>query len=338
MILDNFLNKESIAHQYEQIRLNNSNKQYERRAEVYRKLPRIEEIDDELAELRFTYMRSRIQKNDSGIQAYKAKTKELTAEKEDLLQAGGYPADYLAPIYSCSECEDTGYVDGRRCSCFNQKLIDNLYIQSNLKKVLAKENFDTFRTDYYSKEPIPGKDFSPYDNICNVLDMLHSYVDAFDTDFANEKILHRNILFYGDTGIGKTFLTNCVAKALLDKGHSVLYLSSNDLFTDIVSNYIMNHVYELEDLYKLVYNCKLLIIDDLGTEITNNLVKTQLFEIINKRILDERSTIISTNCNITELNDRYSQRIVSRLIDNYNIFNILGKNIRYQKRRDSIDM
>jgi DNA replication protein DnaC len=98
----------------------------------------------------------------------------------------------------------------------------------------------------------------------------------------------------------------------------------------------MNNAVELEDLYKLVYNCELLIIDDLGTELTNNFVRSQLFEVINQRSLSGVSTVISTNLDMEHLNESYSQRVVSRLIESYTIFNIYGRNIRYEKRKNSI--
>jgi DNA replication protein DnaC len=207
--------------------------------------------------------------------------------------------------------------------------------------VLAKENFDTFKTEYYSDEKTDGRQFTPYKNICSVLDKLHIFIDRFEQGFAesDDKRINSvkpNLLFYGETGLGKTFLTNCVAKELLDRGHSVLYLSSNDLFENLIGQYVMNKATELEDLYKLVYNCELLIIDDLGTELTNSFVCSQLFEIINKRALSESSTIISTNLDMDRLSTNYSQRVVSRLIENYSIFNIYGKNIRYEKRKNAI--
>lgn len=346
MTIDNLLNRESITRQYEQIRRDNRLLMQQRQEEIYRLFPRIREIEDTVSQKRFELIRKRI-RHDADSEAMtrelKNETKLLFAERDAILASSGYPADYLDDIYTCPVCEDTGYVDGHRCECFNRKLIDNLYQQSNLKYILDKENFDTFNTDYYSKEAISGRPFTPYENICSVLDKLHIYIDRFEQHFADTtssdkriKNIKPNLLFYGETGLGKTFLTNCVAKELLDRGHSVLYLSANDLFENLISKYVMNNVTELEDLYKLVYNCELLIIDDLGTELTNNFVRSQLFEVINQRSLSGASTVISTNLDMERLNEAYSQRVVSRLIENYTIFNIYGKNIRYEKRKNSL--
>ena len=197
--------------------------------------------------------------------------------------------------------------------------------------------------DYYSREPVSEETLSPYENVSVILDMLHRYIDSFEDNFTqllnstdDDIIVKPNILFWGNTGLGKTFLTNCIAKELLDRGHSVLYLSANDLFENLIGSYIMQGKTELEDLYKLVYNCELLVIDDLGTEYTNNFVRSQLFEIINKRALERKSTLISTNLDLTALENNYTPRTVSRLLENYNIFNLYGDNIRYQKLRNSI--
>jgi DNA replication protein DnaC len=346
MTIDNLLNKESITRQYEQIRRDNKLLMQQRRDEIDRLYPRISEIEETVAQKRFELIKKRIRRDadsDALTRELKDETRRLFAERDAILADAGYPTDYLDEIYTCPVCEDTGYVDGHRCDCFNKKLIDNLYQQSNLKNILSRENFDTFNTGYYDREPVKGRQFTPYENICSVLDKLHLYVERFEEHFAEPspsdkkaKSIKPNLLFYGETGLGKTFLTNCVAKELLDRGHSVLYLSANDLFENLIGKYVMNNAVELEDLYKLVYNCELLIIDDLGTELTNNFVRSQLFEVINQRSLSGVSTVISTNLDMEHLNESYSQRVVSRLIESYTIFNIYGKNIRYEKRKNSI--
>lgn len=346
MTIDNLVNQESITRQYERTRLENISLWQQRQEEIYHKYPRIQAIDDELTNARINVIRQRVKKASNASDLNKQLQSEATrlnAEKLQILQQGGYPADYLERIYTCRICEDTGYVDGMRCECFNKKLIENLYIQSNLKNILDIENFSTFKMDYYSREPVSEETLSPYENVSVILDMLHRYIDSFEDNFTqqpnptgNDIIVKPNILFWGNTGLGKTFLTNCIAKELLDRGHSVLYLSANDLFENLIGSYIMQGKTELEDLYKLVYNCELLVIDDLGTEYTNNFVRSQLFEIINKRALERKSTLISTNLDLTALENNYTPRTVSRLLENYNIFNLYGDNIRYQKLRNSI--
>ena len=328
----NMLSIDEILKQYEQTRLANRRLRDMRRDEVYAKIPRIREIDSAapLSYINAAKMRILGQDTDgSKLSSTGAANRKLQAEKEALLVEAGYPADYLDRIYTCSKCQDMAYIDGKRCECFTERIKSALLLQSNLKNVLQKENFDTFSTDYYSREVPEGKTYSPYDNICGVLAKSKKFVQSFE-----EKDIERgSILIYGETGLGKTFLTNCIAKELLDLGHSVLYLSANEIFESIISGYILNKKTEYEDLYKLVYSTELLIIDDLGTEFTNNFVCTQLFEIINQRGNSGLSTIISTNLTMKQLSDRYSERIMSRMIADYTVFNIYGANIRYEKRK-----
>lgn len=333
----NTLNIEDILHGYERTRLANKRLLQERREEIYRRIPRIEEIDSVTTSDYLRAARLRVL-GDPGTEHgrtpadIRTNNRQLAEEKRHLLIQAGYPADYLEPIYNCPQCQDTGYVDGKRCSCFIEHIIDSLYLQSNLKNRLEAENFQTFSCEYYSREPYTGKDFSPYENITKILNRSKDFIARFETQ-ADKR---GNILIYGETGMGKTFLTNCIAKELLDHGHSVLYLSANELFESVLAEFLMNRKTELEDLYNYIYNSELLIIDDLGTELTNNFVLSQLFEIINKREINGLSTLISTNLSMKQLRDRYSERIMSRIIAEYTVFNIYGDNIRYQKRKNAL--
>lgn len=324
----------SIMHEYEQTRLHNKRLSVERRNEIYSKIPAIEELDSASTGSYLSSALARLTSDNEAGNDYKSireANRNRTAQKKKLLVEAGYPEDYLEPIYTCPMCKDTGYIDQERCSCFRDKIINNLYIQSNLTNILEKENFSTFNLDYYSREMRQGYDHSPYDNIVNVLSSAKNYVENFSTCKS-----HRgNILIYGEVGLGKTFLTNCIAKGVLDKGHQVLYLTANELFQNILSPYLMNQENALADLYKYVYNCELLIIDDLGTELINSFTLSSLFEVINQRNIQGKSTLISTNLGLKDLKTKYSERIMSRIIESYTVFNIYGDNIRYQKRFNS---
>lgn len=332
----NILSIEEIMHEYERTRLDNKRKLQERRTKIYQEIPRIDEIDSTITTNYLSAARLKIKGDSESRKEAKRlsdASKELTSEKHSLLEQSGYPSNYLEPIYNCPLCQDDGFINGRKCSCFMDRIVNALYLQSNLKNILDKENFSTFSFDYYSNEIPSGKEYSPYDNIKNVVSRSKDFISNFET----KPDSRGNLLIYGETGLGKTFLTNCIAKELLDNGHSVLYLSANELFESVLAEYLMNRKSELEELYKYIYNSELLIIDDLGTELTNNFVLSQLFEIINKREAALRSTLISTNLTMKQLRDRYSERIMSRLIANYTVFNIYGDNIRYQKRKKAIN-
>lgn len=328
------LSIEDIMHEYEQIRLNNFKTSQERKEEIYNLIPRIKEIDEESSVSYIEAARMKLNnQSDDEVTLIRDKNRKLTEEKKELLIKYNYPTDYLEPIYNCPLCKDTGYVNQERCECFINKIIDGLYLQSNLQNIFKKENFDTFSLDYYSKELYSNeRAYSPYENVKNILAVSHNIIDKFDTDIGCA-----NILIYGETGLGKTFLTNCIAKELLDRKHSVFYLSANELFEDILAGHIMKNDNDYTDLYNFIYNCELLIIDDLGTELTNNFVLSELFEIINKRSIIGKSTLISTNLSIKQLRDRYTERIMSRIVDNYTVFNMYGDNIRYQKRKQAIN-
>lgn len=329
------LSIENILHEYEKIRLNNKRLLQERKEKIYSEIPRISDIDSEST---FSYLdvaRMRVlgqdnTKEKTSLASYK--NRELAKEKALLLEQHGYPSDYLDPIYNCKKCQDTGYIAQEKCSCFITRIIDSLYIQSNLSNILEKENFKTFSFEYYSKEKPIDKQYSPFENVSSIVEHSKKFVKRFST----QELDRGNLLIYGETGLGKTFLTNCIAKDLLDSGHSVLYLSAGELFESVLAGYLMNQKIELEDLFRYIYNSELLIIDDLGTELTNNFVLSQLFEIINQRGISGRSTLISTNLSMKQLRDRYSERIMSRIIANYTVFNMYGDNIRYQKRKKEI--
>lgn len=325
------LSLSKITHEYEQTRLHNKRLAIQRREEIYSKYPAIEELDSASTSSYISSVLDRVMgKSNQEVDGCSISqiNRSRTAQKKRLLVEAGYPEDYLDPIFTCPICKDTGYVEQERCKCFREKIINSLYLQSNLTNILQKENFNTFKLDYYSKNKMVGYDYSPYDNIVNILNSARKFVDEF-----GDKPSHRgNILIYGEVGLGKTFLTNCIAKGILDKGHQVLYVTANELFQNILSPYLMNQEKTLADLYKYVYNCELLIIDDLGTELINSFTTSNLFELINQRNLQGKSTVISTNLGLKEIKEKYSERIASRIIESYTIYKIYGDNIRYQKK------
>jgi DNA replication protein DnaC len=151
----------------------------------------------------------------------------------------------------------------------------------------------------------------------------------FIRDFENKP---KNLFFYGNTGVGKTFLSNCVAKELLDNGYSVIYFTAFQLF-DILSKGVFEKDADAIAAHQNIFDCDLLIIDDLGTELSNAFSTSQLFLCVNERILRQRSTIISTNLNLNQVSDTYSERTFSRVLNNYNLIKLFGDDIRIQKRK-----
>ncbi len=321
------INYEDILSELCRIRQDNIRTQDNRKSEVYERVPRIREIDNEIAHLAIQAARERIRKQPVDDNARQTRTATLKNEKHELMQSAGYPDNYLDPVYNCNACKDTGYVDNKPCSCLKQMVINQLYQQSMIRNILEVENFDNFKLDFYRDEPMEGYNYTPYQNALSISEACRHFADNFDTS-------RQGILLYGETGTGKTFLTNCIAKELLDKGYTVLYLSAIKLFDNILQDIIINGGHEPHQkmLYDYIYNCDFLIIDDLGTEYTNSFVLSQLFEIINTRSIRRQSTLISTNLDLQKFKNRYTERIMSRIIDSYLIFNLYGDNIRYVKR------
>lgn len=326
------LKKESILHDYERARLKNKRILQDRQAEIYEKIPEIKTLQQESKLSYIELAKARIlgQKSDTS-KGTSDRNRENSSRIQDLLMYHGYPATYLDPIYDCPICKDQAYVNGTMCHCFERKIVDALYRQSNMTQVLDRENFETFNLDYYGRDIPVNKHWtaSPYENAKNTLQIVKGFVNRFSTQESNRG----NLLLYGEPGLGKTFLTNCIAKSLLDHGHTVLYLSANDIFEQVFGQYLMNKKLELEELYKYIYNSELLIIDDLGTETTNTFVCSKLFEVINQRGLTGKSTVISTNLSMKDLQERYSERIMSRIVESYTVLQLYGDNIRYQKRK-----
>lgn len=316
---------------YYQHQIENRAEENARKEEIYAAIPRIAEIDRQIAGTSIDAVRTRLQTGTDNMEDVKIHNQALREEKLRLLTAHGYDADYLKPIYTCPLCKDTGWVGDTHCSCFKQAAISLLYRQSTLDQILETENFDHFRLDYYTKEPYGSYPLTPYDNMVRILKIAKTFTEAFDKQGGN-------LLFYGETGLGKTFLSNCIAKALLDTQHTVLYQTASHLFEEVCANAVMKKGSnpDSDRTYHYLYSCDLLIIDDLGTEMTNTFVSTEIFNILNTRMREKKSTVISTNLNITELMERYSARISSRIFAEYNVCNFYGGNIRLQKRRGSL--
>lgn len=302
-----------------------------RKKEVYQAIPRIEEIDQLIALSSIDAVRSRLKSGQDTTTSIKERNQTLIAEKEDLLKTHGYPENFLKPVYTCPLCKDTGRIGNEYCSCFKQASISLLYRQSTLDHILQVENFDNFDLKYYSKEADGTHPFTPYENMSNILNKTKSFTETFDKDGGN-------LLFYGETGLGKTYLSNCIAKALLDTQHTVLYQTAIHLFEDVCGDVIMKKSQnpKSRETYRYLYSCDLLIIDDLGTEFTNSFVASELYDILNTRMRERKSTVISTNLNLQELTDRYSDRITTRIFAEYKVYNFYGDNIRLAKRRKAI--
>ena len=316
---------DEIIRAYDARQLKNEHDREERTRYAYIKIPRLREIENSTATSSIAQAKKILEGNTKALNTLKAQIASSSSEKKDLLKKAGFSADYLETSYKCPDCKDTGFIDGKRCHCFTQAAIDLVYTQSNLKSILLRENFSTFSFDYYSDKDInPATGLSSLATAKDAVAKCHDFIDHFDDTFSN-------LYFYGDTGIGKTFLSNCIAKELLDRGHSVIYFTAFQLL-DILSKGVFKRDEEALLSHRNIFDCDLLIIDDLGTELTNSFVASQFFLCINERILRKKSTVISTNLTLGNFMDTYSERVFSRVSSNYTMIKLIGKDIRIQKK------
>lgn len=316
---------DEIAREYDARQLSNQRTVEARTKDAYERIPRLKEIDDAIAACSVAHARELLDGNADALPRLRRQLKDYRLEKERLLASHGLSADYFSPEYTCRDCKDTGYVNGKRCHCFKQAAIDLVYTQSNLKEILQKENFDTFSFAYYSDTEIhPATGRSSLATAKDAVAKCRHFIDTFDTAFSN-------LYLYGDTGTGKTFLSNCTAKELMDRGYSVIYFTAFQLF-DILSRGVFRRDADAVGIHRNIFDCDLLIIDDLGTELTNSFTASQLFLCINERILRRKSTIISTNLGVNQLADIYSERVLSRISSSYTLIRLFGADIRILKR------
>ncbi len=323
-----------ILREYEMDRLLAKRELDRRKSELYEKIPRLEEIDSRLTKLGITLSKIILSEggNSETFFEFRENIKILKEEKLEILNENGYNESYFENIYKCMECKDTGYVGNKKCKCLTQKLVERYYNISNVNKIIEKENFDMFDFRYYSEEVDSKTGVSPLSNMQNIYSSCMSFITNFD------KIINgnlENLLFYGETGLGKTFLCNCIAKDILDKGKTVLYVTAPQIFKKIEDFRFGREMIDTpNEQINMIFLVDLLIIDDLGSEFPTMVTSTELFNIINTRILESKPTIISTNFSLGEFQDNYSDRIVSRLFGNYKMMHFFGDDIRVKKKHN----
>lgn len=318
---------DAIMRVYHKRQFLNKRQQDERIREIYEKIPQVEALNDEIAASMAQAGRKKLQGDEAEVKKLRQEAAALKEQKLQYLKRNGYPADYMEMRYQCPDCRDTGFADGKKCRCFKQMEIELLYDQSNIKEVLERENFDTLSMEYYDREHIDEKSgMTVYEYMSMVIGECRNFVETF----GNEK---GSILFTGSTGCGKTFLSNCIARELIRRCYSVVYLTATDMF-DILSDSRFNGREEEEarDRAAYILECDLLIIDDLGTELINTFTASQLFYCINERLNRKKGTIISTNLALNRMQDEFTERVTSRIMSKYRVLPLLGEDIRLIRR------
>lgn len=315
----------------EGIRKKNLLRLQENKKLVYRKIPRISEIDSEIKRMGTACIGKALKHSESisgFIGDFKERLLLLGEEKSKLLKEGGFPEDFLEPVFSCVICRDKGVVNNRHCKC-KLDFVRGLVSRESGLDMLRLESLASFNLDYYDKDVVNmagGRSVSAFDNAKYILDTALKFCDCLGCGDV------KNLLFSGDTGLGKTFLSGCIAREFIDKGKLVCYMSAPRMFSLLEDvKFGRESSFEAKNKILFVYESDLLIIDDLGTEFRSVVADTNLFDIINCRLNSELRTVISTNMDADSLLKVYSERIGSRLLGEYKIIKFFGSDIRLKK-------
>ena len=298
---------DEILQEFLQLRKIKELERDKRREIVYEKIPRIREIDLSMKSIGLSTSRKLLTGAKGVREEAEEKIKTLRDEKIGLLLANGFSENFLEILYSCEKCKDSGILpDGSMCSCFLERKLRANTEKSSLKELIYTQNFDTFKIELFSDKPYQKETLSPRENMKINLKLAKKFVKQADerTD---------NLFFYGNTGLGKTFLSSAIAKGFLDRGKTVLYQS---IFAVVEMCEAFHFRHEKSDIYEALFSSDLLIIDDLGSELVNEFTNSALFEVINTRIMTQKKLLISSNLSPEgrELKKKYSERIYSRIM------------------------
>ena len=302
--------------------------------ELYRRQPRLRELDraigGTMAELAGLAISGKpIQADGPEIADIRRRNLELQAQRAELLHTLGYEPDALDLTPACTKCGDSGWAGAEMCTCLKE-----LCAQEQMKSLTAllnltdEQNFDRLRLDVYSDQPWEGKR-SPRENMKRVVTVCEGFARRFP-DYP----LH-NLLLSGGTGLGKTFLSGCIAREVSGRGYSVVYDTAISLFSTFEAKKFsrdLGQERQARDDTRRYLNCDLLILDDLGSELTTPLAQSTLYEVVNSRLQGGKHTIISTNLSMEQIGARYTPQVVSRLAGAYQELTFYGDDIRRMRR------
>lgn len=291
---------------------------------IYEKYPRLKEIDKELknagSHMLKETLRRRGEDRDKLVKEFKEHYANLEKEKQSILDNADISQDMLKPKFRCRLCEDTGIYKDKECKCMKKRRIEKMYTLSNIHENMKEQNFEKFDSSLFSKEPILNG-VSPYDRILEISDTCREGIAGMEkTPFY--------ALFMGGVGLGKTFLCSCLAKFAMEMGYSVVYATAYDIADVLVKVKFNRATGEDYETLDLINSCDLLIVDDLGTEGINSATNTEIFTVINNRLLNKKSLIISTNLSLKDINRIYGERVFSRFMGGFKMCQFIGGDLR----------
>lgn len=297
--------------------------------EVYNRIPEYKDIEDRLISLNVTKGRCLIFGETDKVGDIESQIDELIKQKQSLLCQHGFGVHYLDIPYECDICKDTGYVNNTPCQCFNKLASTMLCKETMTVEGYDKHSFDNFNFDLYSPLIVdPTLKLSHYDNAKKCVRKAKKFVSDFSLPYKDREM--KNLFIFGVTGVGKTFLSNAIAKEIIEAGHKVMYISAPAMF-ELMSDHSYNRDNDSPDIkskLNKIKNDDLLILDDLGTELCNAFTLAQLYSLINDRLIKGLSTIITSNIHFGEIKSKYDERIYSRIVGEYSLIKLLGKDLR----------
>ena len=302
------------------------------RLDAYARQPRLDELDRRIRGTMAGLVAAALRQGDDPVQAIRAvrqENQELQQERAVLLGAMGLPEDALDDKPACPLCRDSGWQGARMCRCLKQ-----LCAQEQIKELsklldLGEQSFDTFRMDYYSNTLYPSMGGSPRSNMELVYDVCLNYATKFD------RFPIKNLFLTGAPGLGKTFLSACIARTVSENGFSVVYDTEGSVFQQFEAGKFRQNSpdgAEARDETRRYLSCDLLILDDLGSNMPTQFTHSVLYELVNSRLVSGRHTVISSNLTMEELAGQYPPRLVSRLAGEYHVLHFFGDDIRQLRK------
>ncbi len=298
-----------------------------RRSEVEQRMPRVAEIDRHLRQTLLKVAQATFRGGDPTpeIERLRQENMALQAEREQLLVSAGYSPDVLEDKPACPKCADKGWADGQMCDCLKV-----LCAQEQIKELsklldLGEQSFHSFRLECYSTQPWPDMGTSPRENMARVLDVCRNYAQKFGRFYFD------NLFLYGAPGLGKTFLSACIARVVSENGFSVVYDTAGNIFSAFETQKFSRGDEDARDAREETnryLNCDLLILDDLGCELTTALTQATLYTLLNTRLVAGRRTVISSNLSPDDVRRRYTPQIASRLEGEFRALPFFGEDIR----------
>lgn len=307
-------------------RRENEQEQRLRKEKIDLEIPKYQELEKALKAKGLEYVRANVDEDSKEkLSELERELARIQREMENLLKDHGYPENYLVKQYHCKVCQDEGVVQGAVCDCKKRIMVDLSYEKSEIQEKLINENFDRFDLNLFRENRLEGEAYSPREMMENIYVFSKRYIKAFSHG--------ESLLLSGPVGVGKTFLCSSIAKEILDKGHTVIYQSSPQLMKFLWDYYYSSFDERdaMRKKYEILINSDLLVIDDLGTESISDSGLSHFFDLLNNRLQNHKSMIISTNLELEDIRHHYDERISSRILGEFSVLTLYGEDLRLKK-------